>query len=81
MSLLMQAQTSDSDDEIKRCLNLVRNSSLLGLVHESINVNDITQYTRPWFAWANSVFARTVLKIAEERPHIVFGDGADSYTP
>jgi meiotically up-regulated gene 157 (Mug157) protein len=81
MSLLIQAQTSDSDIEIRECLNLVKNSSLLGLVHESINVNNIVEYTRPWFAWANSVFAQTVLKIAAERPAIVFGEGAEPYIP
>ncbi|GAB1210973.1 hypothetical protein ATERTT37_000083 [Aspergillus terreus] len=79
MSLLVQAMTSDSDAEIEECINLVRNSSLLGLVHESINVNNIKAYTRPWFAWANSVFAQTILKMAAERPHLVFGEGADPY--
>ncbi|KAL4787998.1 hypothetical protein BJX76DRAFT_317493 [Aspergillus varians] len=81
MSLLIQAQTSDSDSEITECINLVRNSSLLGLVHESIDVNNIHDYTRPWFAWANSVFAHTVLKIAAERPHLLFGEGAKPYVP
>ncbi|GAB1201236.1 hypothetical protein APSETT444_010625 [Aspergillus pseudonomiae] len=79
MSLLIQAQTSDSDAEIIECINLVRNSSLLGLVHESIDVNNIEKYTRPWFAWANSVFAQTILKVAAERPHLIFGEGAKPY--
>lgn len=81
MSLLVQAQTSDSDAEIAKCINMVRDSSRLGLVHESIDVNNIHEYTRPWFAWANSVFAQTVLKIAAERPHIIFGKGAEAYVP
>lgn len=79
MSLLVQAMTSDDDAEIIENLNLVRDSSLLGLVHESINVSNIKDYTRPWFAWANSVFAQTVLKIAAERPHLIFGDNAKPY--
>jgi meiotically up-regulated gene 157 (Mug157) protein len=81
MSLLVQAMTSDSDDEITRCINLVRDSSLLGLIHESVDVNNIRSYTRPWFAWANSVFAQTILKVAAERPHLIFGKGAESYVP
>ncbi|KXG52688.1 Six-hairpin glycosidase [Penicillium griseofulvum] len=80
MSLLVQAMTSDDDAEIIGNLNLVRNSSLLGLVHESINVTNIKDYTRPWFSWANSVFAQTVLKIAAERPHLIFGANAKPYT-
>lgn len=79
MSLLVQAMTSDSDTEIMEAVNLVRDSSLLGLVHESINVNNIKDYTRPWFAWANSVFAQTILKIAVEKPHLIFGEGAKPY--
>jgi meiotically up-regulated gene 157 (Mug157) protein len=80
MSLLMQALTSDDDTEILDSINLVRDSSLLGLVHESINVTNIKTYTRPWFAWANSVFAQTILQVAEERPHLIFGDNAKPYT-
>lgn len=79
MSLLIQAQTSDNDTEIMECINLVRNSSLLGLVHESINVTNIKDYTRPWFSWANSVFAQTILKVAEEKPHLIFGQDAEPY--
>lgn len=79
MSLLIQAMTSDSDSEILESINLVRNSSLLGLVHESINVSNITDYTRPWFAWANSVFSQTILQVAAERPHLIFGDNGKPY--
>lgn len=79
MSLLVQAMTTDIDSEITECINLVRNSSLLGLVHESIDVTDINKYTRSWFAWANSLFAQAVLKFAAERPYLIFGDGARPY--
>lgn len=79
MSLLVQALTSDDDSEILECINAVRNSSRLGLVHESINVNDIQDYTRSWFAWANSLFAQTILKIAMEKPQLIFGS-AEPYT-
>jgi meiotically up-regulated gene 157 (Mug157) protein len=50
MSLLLQAMTTDDDKEIMECLNLVLKASPLGLVHESINVNRIKDYTRSWFA-------------------------------
>jgi meiotically up-regulated gene 157 (Mug157) protein len=46
MSLLLQAMTSDSDEEITKCLKLVLSASGRGLVHESINVNRIHDYTR-----------------------------------
>ncbi|KAK3076678.1 hypothetical protein LTS18_012354, partial [Coniosporium uncinatum] len=65
MSLLVQAMTSDNDKEISKALEFVKSASPLGLVHESINVNIKHDYTRSWFAWANSVFAQTILDLAE----------------
>ncbi|KAE9371792.1 glycoside hydrolase family 125 protein [Stipitochalara longipes BDJ] len=79
MSLLLQAMTSDNDTEISHSLKLVLSASPLGLVHESINVNRIHDYTRSWFAWANSVFAQTILDIAKRKPHLIFGKGASAY--
>lgn len=79
MSLLLQAMTSDNDTEISHSLKLVLSASPLGLVHESINVNRIHDYTRSWFAWANSVFAQTILDIAKRKPHLIFGEGAAAY--
>lgn len=55
MSLLLQAMTSDDDTEISECLALVLKASPLGLIHESINVNRIHDYTRSWFA-CTSIF-------------------------
>ncbi|KAI9649861.1 hypothetical protein NHQ30_002443 [Ciborinia camelliae] len=79
MSLLMQAMTTDDDVEIMECLKLVLKASPLGLIHESINVNHIKDYTRSWFAWANSVFAQTILDLAKRKPHLLFGEGASPY--
>jgi meiotically up-regulated gene 157 (Mug157) protein len=79
MSVLVQAMTSNSDTEIERCLNLVRNVSSLGLVNEGVNVGYSRDITRSWFAWANSVFAQTVLDIAKRKPHLLFGQGGKAY--
>lgn len=81
MSLLIQAQTSDDDGEIKDCLKMVLRSSKLGLIHESVNVNYIRQYTRSWFAWANGVLATTVLDLAKRKPHLIFKPGTSAYEP
>lgn len=29
-----------------------------------------------WFAWANSVFAQTILHLAENKPYLIFGKEA-----
>ncbi|KAG6042284.1 hypothetical protein E4U41_000028 [Claviceps citrina] len=81
MSLLIQAQTSQDDEEIERCLDMVLKASRLGLVHESVNVNYSKQYTRSWFAWANGVFAGTILDLARRKPHIIFSSGSTAYEP
>jgi meiotically up-regulated gene 157 (Mug157) protein len=53
MSLLVQAQTSDDDDEITECLELVLNASKLGLIHESVNVDYAQSYTRKYLLWSH----------------------------
>lgn len=48
MSLLVQAMTSDDDEEIMGLLQSVKEASPLGLVHESVNVDQVKEYTRSW---------------------------------
>ena len=45
MSLLVQAMTSDDDEEIMQSMVAVRNNSKLGLVHESIHVDMGSDFT------------------------------------
>ena len=46
ISRLVQAMTSTDDTEIIAALEAVRNTSRLGLVHESVNVEHVYDYTR-----------------------------------
>lgn len=46
MSLLVQAMTSDDDEEIEEILLAVKKVSPLGLIHESINVDRLREFTR-----------------------------------
>ncbi|KAG9197966.1 hypothetical protein G6514_000685 [Epicoccum nigrum] len=80
MSVLVQAMTSEDDAEIGGLLESVKNVSRNGLIHESIHVDYERTYTRPWFAWANSVFAQTILDLAKRKPHLLFGEGAAPYS-
>lgn len=75
MSLLLQIRTSDDDDEILKLLDLLKNTTAgLGLMHESVDVNSVhgVQYTRPWFAWCNSEFGKTILDLADRKPGLIF---------
>ena len=57
MSLLLQALTSDNDTEIQDSISLVRDSSRLGLIHESINVLRISAYTSKALRLINDFFS------------------------
>jgi len=73
MAIISQAWTATSDAEILAALDtLVAASACTGLVHESFDQNNFNSFTRPWFAWANSLFASLVLKVADERPQLIF---------
>lgn len=66
ISLIMQALTSTDFNEIKECISAITNTHAgTFLMHESFNKNDPEDFTRPWFAWANSLFAELMLKIAD----------------
>lgn len=75
MSLLVSIRTTSNDEEIVKNLELVMDSTAgLGLMHESVNVNvpKGDEYTRPWFAWCNSEFGKTILHLAKNKPHLIF---------
>jgi meiotically up-regulated gene 157 (Mug157) protein len=72
MSIIMRAFTSNSDEEIVSCLQLLRDTTAgTGFMHESYNVNNSADYTRTWFAWANTLFGELLLKIDAERPALL----------
>ncbi|ORX39562.1 DUF1237 domain protein [Kockovaella imperatae] len=81
MSLVSGIYGTDDDEEIKGRLQMLLNSTAgLGLIHESVNIHDMSDFTRPWFAWANSYFAEMILDLAERKPHLIFAD-AQPYVP
>jgi uncharacterized protein len=66
IALCMQGLTSDSRTEQLELLGTLLNTDAsTGLMHESFHKDDPGQFTRPWFAWANSLFAEFVLEVSE----------------
>ncbi len=66
LSLIIQALTSDDEREIKECIRmLISSSGGTGYMHESVDKDDDSVYSRPWFAWANSLFAYLILEKVE----------------
>lgn len=72
MSIMMRAFTSTSDSEIRQCLRWLRDTTAgTGFMHESFQCNNAADYTRPWFAWANTLFGELIVKLAAARPALI----------
>ncbi len=72
MSIIMRAMTSTNDTEILAQLRFLKNTHAgTGFMHESFDKDNASQFTRKWFAWANTLFGELLLKIERERPHIL----------
>ena len=66
LSLSMQGITSNDEKEIIDCLRqLILSTNKEKLMHEGVDCDDPSIYSRPWFAWANSQFSLFVLKYKE----------------
>jgi len=71
MSIIMRAMTSDNDDEIKTCVKtLINTHAGTGFMHEAFNKDDPNDFTRDWFAWANTLFGELILKLYNEKPNL-----------
>jgi uncharacterized protein len=72
LSLIMRAMTSSDDKEIVQQLRFLKNTHAnTGFMHESFDKDDAKNFTRKWFAWANTLFGELLLKIERERPHLL----------
>jgi uncharacterized protein len=72
MSILFRAFTSSSDEEIRGCLRTLRDTTAhTHFIHESFQKDNAADFTRAWFAWANTLFGELILHLAETRPGIL----------
>jgi len=72
LGITMGGLTSSDDDEISRCLRMLKETHAgTGFMHESFHQDDPNRFTRAWFAWANTLFGELILKVHRERPHIL----------
>lgn len=64
ISLIMQGLTSDSKIEREKIMAmLLSTDGGKEYMHEGFNCESPKQFTRPWFAWANSLFALFVMDL------------------
>ena len=65
ISLCIQGLTATDEKEIVNLLNTLESIDAdTCLMHEGVHKDDPKQFTRAWFAWANSIFSEFVEKAA-----------------
>ena len=72
LGIIIRGLTSINDEEIKYCIAMLKNSNAAtGFMHESFNMNDAANFTRKWFAWANTLFGEFLWETYQTRPHLL----------
>ncbi|MCB9080088.1 MAG: glycoside hydrolase family 125 protein [Lewinellaceae bacterium] len=72
MGIILRAMTSTSESEIRHCIDmLIRTHAGTGFMHESFDMDNPEDFTRKWFAWANTLFGELIVKLDRERPGLL----------
>ena len=72
MSITMRGLTSTSDAEIKECVKMLKSThGDTGFMHETFHKDDPTNFSRSWFAWANTLFGEFIWKTYKESPELL----------
>lgn len=72
MGIILRTMTAREEAEVVHCLRMLKNTHAgTGFMHESFHKDDPADYTRSWFAWANTLFGELVIKVAGENPGLL----------
>ncbi|WP_260927949.1 glycoside hydrolase family 125 protein [Novosphingobium sp. 9] len=72
MSLIVRALSTDDPALLRSLLRTLRDTDAnTGFIHEAVDCNDPTKFTRPWFAWANGLFGELIVKLVDTHPEIL----------
>ena len=72
LSIILRGLTSDNDIEIKKCISLLQQTHAgTGFMHESFQKDHYEDFTRKWFAWANTIFGEFIWKVYQTKPYLL----------
>jgi uncharacterized protein len=72
ISIIIRALTSMDNDEIIQSLKFLKSTNAnTGFMHEAFNKDNPKEYSRSWFAWANSLFGELIIKLYNEKPDLL----------
>lgn len=72
MGIILRAMTSTNENEITECLKMLKATHAeTGFMHESFHKDDPMNFSRKWFAWANTLFGELIIKISHENKSIL----------
>lgn len=72
MGIILRALTSTDKQEVLNCLHMLKTTHAgTGFMHESFNKDNAAEFSRKWFAWANTLFGELILKVNKEFPELL----------
>ncbi len=72
MSIIIRALTSADLSEIRQCISWLKSTHAgTGFMHESFNKDNAADFTRKWFAWANTLFGELIIKVYHRYPDLL----------
>ena len=72
MGIIIRGLTSADKAEIAQCILWLKSTHAgTGFMHESFNKDNAADFTRKWFAWANTLFGELVIKAHKQFPELL----------
>jgi meiotically up-regulated gene 157 (Mug157) protein len=72
MGIILRGLTSHDEQEVLSCLHMLKATHAeTGFMHESFNRDNPADFSRKWFAWANTLFGELILNVHQKYPDIL----------
>lgn len=72
MGIILRGLTSQDEQEVLSCVHQLKATHAgSGFMHESFNKDNPLDFSRKWFAWANTLFGELLLKVHQDYPALL----------